>query len=143
MLCVESAARLAVLSPLVLAADLLLLLRREIVLDVEGLANLLRRLALDHVGHRLAADIKQSLDVHVVCREDDLEQHLLVDLHKLLVPVLDVCGLLAGVGVIVLGRRGVVLVVAAPLEDLAENRLGDLRGGGLACERGVGGSQSE
>ena len=27
--------------------------------------------------------------------EDDLKKHLLVDLHKLLIPLFDVCGLLA------------------------------------------------
>jgi hypothetical protein len=60
----------------VLLADLRLLLGRKVVLDVEELANLLGRLALDHVGHRLAADVQQRLDVEVVGREDDLEQHL-------------------------------------------------------------------
>lgn len=49
---------LAVLCPLVLAADLVLLLRREVVLDVEGLADLLGRLAFDHIGDGLAADIE-------------------------------------------------------------------------------------
>ena len=117
---------LTVLSPLVLAADLILLLWCEVVLDVEGLADLLWRLALDHVRDCLAANIEQRLDVHVVCGEDDLEQHLLVHLHELLVPVLDVGGLLAGIGVIVLGWGGVVLVVLAPLENLAKNGLGDL-----------------
>lgn len=58
--------RLSVLSPLVLAADLLLLLGCEVVGDVEGLANLLGRLALDHVGNGLAADVQQRLDVEVV-----------------------------------------------------------------------------
>jgi hypothetical protein len=56
----------AILGPFVLAADLLLLLRREVVRDVECLANLLRRLALDHIGHGLAADIEKRLDVEVV-----------------------------------------------------------------------------
>jgi hypothetical protein len=58
--------RLAVLGPLVLAADLLLLLGSEVVLDVEGLSDLVGRLALDHVGDGLAADIEESLDVEVV-----------------------------------------------------------------------------
>lgn len=67
----QSASRaccLAVLGPLVLSPDLFLLLGCEVVGDVEGLADLLGRLALDHVGHGLAADVKQGLDVHVVCR---------------------------------------------------------------------------
>ncbi len=57
---------LAVLGPLVLPADLLLLLGSEVVCDVECLADLVRRLALDHVGDGLAANIKEGLDVEVV-----------------------------------------------------------------------------
>jgi hypothetical protein len=57
---------LSVLSPLVLTADLLLLLRCEIIRDVECLADLLGRLALDHVRDRLAANIQQRLDVEIV-----------------------------------------------------------------------------
>jgi hypothetical protein len=36
-------------------------------LNIEGLANLLRRFALDHVGDRLAADVEKGLNVQVVC----------------------------------------------------------------------------
>ena len=53
-------------SPLVLATDLFFLLGGEVVLDVEGLADLLRRLALDHVGDSLATSVEKSLDVEVV-----------------------------------------------------------------------------
>ena len=42
------------------------LLRGEVILNVEGLADLLGRLALDHVGDSLATDIEKSLDVKVV-----------------------------------------------------------------------------
>ena len=38
---------------------------------IEGLANFLRRLALDHVGHALAGDVQQSLDIQVVRGLDD------------------------------------------------------------------------
>lgn len=55
-----------VLSPLVLAADLFLLLGGEVVGDVERLANLLWGLALDHVGNGLATDVKEGLDIEVV-----------------------------------------------------------------------------
>lgn len=120
-------AHLAVLGPLVLAADLLLLLGGEVVLDVERLADLVGGLALDHVGDGLAADVQESLDVEVVGGEDDLEEHLLVDLHELLVPLVDVGRLLARVGVVVLGGGRVVLVVAAPLDDLLHDCLVDLR----------------
>ena len=57
---------LSVLGPLVLTADLLLLLRGEVVRDVECLADLLGGLALDHVGDRLAADVEERLDVQIV-----------------------------------------------------------------------------
>ena len=55
------------LSPLVLAANLILLLRREVVLNIEGFADFFGGLALDHVGDGLAADVEKSLDVKVVC----------------------------------------------------------------------------
>lgn len=62
--------------------------------------------------------------------ENDLEEHLLVDLHKLLVPLLDLGGLLvAGVGLVILGLGGVVAVVLAPLDDLSENSLVHLEHG--------------
>lgn len=59
--------------------------------------------------------------------QDNLEQHLLVDLHEFLIPLLDI-GRLAAVIVIVTGGGGVVLVVLAPFDDLAEDGLVDLRG---------------
>ena len=57
---------LSVLSPLVLTTNLLLLLGGEVVRDVESLTDLLRRLALDHVGDGLAANVEERLDVEVV-----------------------------------------------------------------------------
>lgn len=62
----DKAAALAVLGPLVLAADLVLLLGREVVLDVERLPDFVGGLALDHVGDGLAADVEEGLDVEVV-----------------------------------------------------------------------------
>ena len=60
------------LGPFILAADLVLLFRCEVVLDVEGLADFLWRLPLDHVGHGLAADIEERLDIQVVgCLEGE------------------------------------------------------------------------
>jgi hypothetical protein len=61
-----------------------------------------------------------------VAYQDDLEQHLLVNLHELLVPLLNVGGLLAGVRVIIGGGGRVVLVVVAPLDDLLQDGLIDL-----------------
>lgn len=46
---------------------------------VTDLSDLLRGLALDHVGDSLAADIKQRLDIQVVGSQDDLEKHFLID----------------------------------------------------------------
>lgn len=54
--------------------------------------------------------------------EDDLEEHLLVYLHELLVPLLDLSGLLAGIGFVIGGLEGVVTVVLAPFDDLAQDR---------------------
>ena len=58
--------------------------------------------------------------------KDDLEEHLLVHLHELLIPLFDLGRLLAGVRLVVVGGGGVVAVVLAPLDDLAEYRLGDI-----------------
>ena len=55
-----------VLAPRVLLSDLLLLLGREVVLDVERATNLIRGFALYHVGHRLACHVQQALYVQVV-----------------------------------------------------------------------------
>ena len=56
------------LGPFVLTANLILLLRREVVLDVEGFADLFGGLTLDHVGDGLTADIEKSFDIKVVGR---------------------------------------------------------------------------
>lgn len=58
--------------------------------------------------------------------EDDLKEHLLVDLHELLIPLLNIGGLLTSVGLVVLGLGRIVTVVVAPLYDLAEDGLVDL-----------------
>ena len=57
---------LTILSPLVLTADLLLLLWGEVVGDIEGLSDLFWRLALDHVGDGLATNIEERLNIEVV-----------------------------------------------------------------------------
>ena len=58
--------------------------------------------------------------------ENDLEEHLLVDLHEFLVPLIDIRSLLAGVGIVVVGRRRITLMVDTPLDNLVENGLVDL-----------------
>ena len=101
------------LSPLVFTTDLILLLRSKVILNVECLTDLFWGLALDHIRNRLASDIQQSLNIKVVgslskCKvslrslshmlkttyKDDLEQHLLVYLHKFLIPLINIRGLL-------------------------------------------------
>lgn len=57
---------LTVLGPLILTADLLLLLGSEVVGNVERLSDLLGGLALDHVGNGLAAHVEKGLDVKIV-----------------------------------------------------------------------------
>jgi hypothetical protein len=59
--------------------------------------------------------------------KNDLEEHLLVNLHELLVPLVDIGRLLARVGIVILGGGWVVLVVLAPLKDLLHDSLVDLR----------------
>ena len=133
------------LSPLVFTTDLILLLRGKVVLYVECLTDLFWGLALDHIRNRLAPDIQQRLDVKVVgslsrCTvslrsscpmlkstyKDNLKQHLLVYLHKLLIPFINVCGLLPRVGVIIVGCLRIVLVMVAPLKNLVQHCLVDL-----------------
>lgn len=80
------AASLLLLAPLVLLPDLLLLAGGEVVLDVEGLADLLGGLALDHVGHRLAGDVQQALDVEVVGGQDQLEEGALENIKTRFIP---------------------------------------------------------
>ena len=118
----------SLLSPFILPPDLLLLLGRKVILNVERFTDLLWRLPLDHVRDGLAADVKQGLDVEIVGGQNDLEQHLLVDLHEFLVPLVNVGGLLARVGVVVVGGRRVLFVLATPLDDLAHDWLVDLWG---------------
>ena len=116
-----------------------LLLRREIIHDVEEFADLLGCLTLDHVRDGLATNItayrlsfaspnpnttifdsQERLDVEVVGREDDLEEHLLVHGDELLVPLADVSSALARIIVIcrVSGGQWLAPVVLAVLEDL-------------------------
>jgi hypothetical protein len=64
--CSHSRCKSLLKCPLVLPSDFFLFLRCEIVLDVEGLSNLLGCLPLDHVRNSLASQIQQVLDIQVV-----------------------------------------------------------------------------
>merc|ERR1719217_917685 len=79
--------RSRILAPLVLLANLRFLLRREVVHDVELLADLLRGLTLDHRCNLRASQIEERLDVQVVRGEDEFEQDLLVNVDVLNVPL--------------------------------------------------------
>lgn len=57
--------------------------------------------------------------------QDDLEQHFLVNLHELLVPLVDI-GRLATRVIVVASAGGVVLMVGAPLNDLFQDGFVDL-----------------
>jgi hypothetical protein len=120
-------AAVSLFSPLILATNLVLLLRCKIIGDVEGLADLFRRLALDHVGNGLATNVKQSLDIEIVGGKDDFKKHFLIDLHEFLVPLINICSFLTGVRVIFVCLRRVSAVMFTPLEDLLEDGLVDLK----------------
>ena len=102
-------------APFILFAHLLLFGRREVILDVKRFSNLLGRFALDHVGHRFACDVEQTLNVQVVGGQYELEQCSLVDFEELHVPCGDVVSHFLPV-LLVFGRRRVVLVVRAPCD---------------------------
>jgi len=110
----------SVLAPGILLADLFFLFGSEVVFDVESAPDLLGGLSLDHVSDGLARHIEQSLDVQVVGCQYEFEEGALIDLEEFRVPAGDVVGALLFV-VVVLGRRGILLVVLAPLNHLFEN----------------------
>ena len=73
---------LLLLAPLILLPHLLFLCTGEVILDVEGLPNLLGSLALDHVGNSFAGHIQQTLDVQVIGSQDELKESSLIYLRK-------------------------------------------------------------
>lgn len=125
------------LCPLVFPSNLIFFFGCEVVLDIERLSDLFGRLALDHVGNRLTPNVEQSLDVKIVCGlnfsqqllaftvvsayQNDLEQHFLIDLHELLIPLLNLCSLLARVGIVLIGGGRVMLVMMAPFNDFLQD----------------------
>ena len=66
--------------------------------------------------------------------KNNLKEHLLVDLHKFLVPLINVCRLLTRIGIIVVCGRWVTLVVNAPFDDLVQDGLVDLACSDQLCE---------
>ena len=65
--------------------------------------------------------LQELLDVEVVSRQDDLEEHLLIDGDKLLVPLRDIGRALARLILVLVGVRGgewLTTVVLAVLQHL-------------------------
>jgi hypothetical protein len=58
--------------------------------------------------------------------QDDFEEHLLVDLHKPLVPFLDIGRPFARIRFVVIWGRGVAFVMLTPLDHFCENGLVNL-----------------
>ena len=59
--------------------------------------------------------------------QNDFKKHLLIDLHELLVPLLNISCLLTGVGIVVIGGRRVGSMVGAPFNDFVQYSFVDLR----------------
>ena len=66
---------LLLLAPLILLPHLLLLGGSEVVLDVEGLSDLLWCLPLDHVGHGLTSHVKKTL------KQSTMDRVFVVDIY--------------------------------------------------------------
>merc|ERR1712059_61925 len=78
--------KLLLLAPLIFLPHLLLLAGGEVVLDIEGLPDLLGSFTLNHVGDGLACDVQQPLDVQVISSQDELEKCALIHLEKVCIP---------------------------------------------------------
>ena len=114
-------ALLGLLAPFVLLADLGLLLGTKVIGNVEGAADLLGGLSLDHGGDGGAGQIQEGLDVHVVGGKDELEEQDLLDVDKVGVPLLDDLGHYGRLeGLLDLGH-GLGLVMLAEVDDLLED----------------------
>lgn len=135
---------LTILGPLILPSDLLFFLGGEVVCDIKCLSDLLGRLALDHVRNSLAADVEERLDIEVIgglenkesvhqetnryegsgghsTYKNNLKEHLLINLHKLLIPLFNIGSFLAVVRLVLVGGGRVVAMVLAPLDNLAQD----------------------
>mmetsp|Transcript_17720 Transcript_17720/g.54068 ORF Transcript_17720/g.54068 Transcript_17720/m.54068 type:complete len:235 (+) Transcript_17720:410-1114(+) len=113
--------RLGFFAPLVFLADLGFFLGGEVVDDVEGFADFLGGLALDHGGDGGAGEVEERLDVHVVRREDQLEEEFLVDVDVLGVPLLDDLVHVGGLEGFLDVGHGVFGIAAAELDDFRED----------------------
>ena len=112
--------------PSVLFHDLGLLLGGEIVLDVEELTNFLNALALDEGGDLRTRKLKKRLDIQVVSSHYDLEEHFLVDVDKISVPLIDNLRHVRGAERFLDLRRCVLSHVLTENDDLLHDGLVDL-----------------
>ena len=96
--------------------------RGEIILDIESLADLLRRLSLDHVGNGLASQVQQLLNVKIVGSQDELEQSGLIDLAEVQIPANNVISALLILLVLRNGSR-MLSVVLAVLNNLRKPKV--------------------
>lgn len=62
----------------------------------------------------------------VLTHKDNLKEHFLIDLHKLLVPLINVGSLLSRIRVVIGGRRWIGAMVLAPFNHFVQHRLIDL-----------------
>ena len=66
-------------------------------------------------------DLQQCLDIQVICRQNNFEQHLLIDCDKLCVPFRYVCCSLASIICIIrIGDRGIRTMVFTVLQNLQQ-----------------------
>ena len=86
-------------------------------LNVEELADFTWSLPFYHVYYFIGSEIQQSLDVHVVCSQNKIQQSLLVNLHEFSIPLLDINirGLF-----LVIGTGSFFRVLLAVYNDLAQ-----------------------
>lgn len=117
--------QLTILAPLILATYLLFLFGRKIIYNVKCLADFLRALAFDHIGDSLTGQIQQRLNVQVVGSENEFKKCALVDLDKLLVPLVNIVERLVP-GLVIDGRRRIVAVVRTPFNNLLQNGPSDV-----------------
>ena len=59
--------------------------------------------------------------------QDNIKEHLLVDIHKLLIPLVDVGAAVPRFVIIFIGCRRIMLMILAPLENFLEDGIVDLK----------------
>ena len=110
-------------SPSVLIHNLSLLLRSEIVFNVEVLPDFWNGHALDDTSNFGAAQFKEWLDVKEVCSENHLEKQLLLNVDEVGIPLIyDIWKLVRAERFVNLGSR-IYFNLLEVLNDLLKNCL--------------------